>query len=100
MPAKDRPPSFQFYPRDWIIDTRHMSRDQRCRYHDALCESWLAESYGIAPETRWREWLGYLPDEWPSVRSVYASRFLIRARIWTQRHMSAARESQVRRYKS
>lgn len=97
MPADQRPPAFQFYPREWIIDTRHMTRDQRCRYHDALCESWLAESYGIATEEQWREWMEYSPEDWASVRSVFAKRFKSLSGKWVQSMMVDTRAAQRRR---
>ena len=98
MPAKDRPPSFQFYPREWIVDTRHLTRDQRCRYHDALCESWLSESYGVAPEDQWRQWMGYPPSKWADVRDRFATFFASENGVWIQRKMREVRNVQQARF--
>jgi len=93
------PPAFQFYPRDWIVDTRHLPWDQQGRYLAALCESWIARSYGRAPEDQWRAWLGYSPEEWPAVRSVFAELFKIRGEEWVQKRLSSVRREQQRHSK-
>ena len=98
MPASHDPPSFQFYPRDWIVDTRNLTRDQRCRYWDALCDSWVSRSYGVATEDQWREWLGYSAEEWPAVREIYARMFKVRRGLWVQQRMHDERLSQMRRH--
>lgn len=98
MPASLDPPSFQFYPRDWIVDTRHLTRDQRCRYWDALCDAWVSRSYGVASEDQWRQWLGYTAEEWPSERVTYLRLFKVRGDRWTQQRMHSERQSQMRRH--
>jgi uncharacterized protein YdaU (DUF1376 family) len=97
--SREGPPSFQFYPRDWIVDTRKLTRDQRCRYHDALCESWVSGSYGVAAEDQWRDWLDYTPEQWDLERSAFVRLFSVREDgQWVQKRMVEVREEQLRRY--
>lgn len=93
--AKDRPPSFSMYPAPWFQDTRLMTRDQRCRYFEALLHSWSEECYGVAPEDQWRRWLGYTEKQWPKVREVYAIRFRIDGMMWTQKKLLEVRAEQL-----
>lgn len=99
MPATHEPPSFQFYPRDWIVDTRHLTREERGRYWDALCESWVSRSYGVAGEEQWREWLGYPAEEWPAVRQRWV-RFFVQTDDgdWVQQRMVEERDRQRERH--
>lgn len=98
MPASHDPPAFQFYPRDWIVDTRHLSRDERCRYWDALCDSWVSRSYGVATEDQWRQWLGYSAEEWPVFRETYVRMFKVKGGRWVQQRMHDERLAQQRRH--
>lgn len=100
--AKDRPPSFPFYPANWLADTMLMSRDKRSRYMEAICHSWLEESYGVAEVGQWRRWLGYSEKEWAQARDHFAPRFKIEffgeREVWTQKKLVEIREDQLARY--
>jgi uncharacterized protein YdaU (DUF1376 family) len=77
MPAKDRPPSFQFYPRDFMADeaVQTLTWAQRGRYFWALCCTAMTPTPGIAPEEDWRLWMGYSPEEWATVRDAHGRCF-------------------------
>jgi len=93
--SQSRPPSFQLYPAPWFADTRLMTRDERCRYMEALMHSWLEESYGVATEDQWRRWLGYTAKVWERERSRFAPRFQIEGDVWTQKRLFEVRCEQL-----
>jgi uncharacterized protein YdaU (DUF1376 family) len=99
--AKDRPPSFQFYPRDWMSDplVQSMSLEQQGRYIRALCCSWQTDSPGVATEGEWREWLLYSDRQWAIHRHKMMRPFKIDQNgRWIQKRMAEEREAQLRRY--
>jgi uncharacterized protein YdaU (DUF1376 family) len=101
MPRDERPPSFQFYGRDFRADANveAMSFDQRGRYVWALCASWDTDAPGIATEEQWRRWMCYSPAQWGRHREVMASAFKIRDDgMWVQSRMQREREAQVHRF--
>ena len=51
-----QPPAFQFYARDWLMSTRHLTLDARAVYLDLLCLSW--DQDGLPSDLH--ETLGYL----------------------------------------
>jgi uncharacterized protein YdaU (DUF1376 family) len=101
MGKPERPPSFQFYPRDFRADpaVEAMTFDQRGRYVWALCASWLTDTPGVASEDQWRRWLGYGPRKWSAHRSTFESCFdTSRKDAWVQKRMAAEREAQKDRF--
>ena len=51
-----KPPAFQFYPRDWLVDTEHLTLEQQAAYLRLICHCWLGSAgpgYGV----------GELPDD-------------------------------------
>ena len=102
MPAKDRPPSFQFYPRDWMADpaVQGMTWDQRGRYFWALCCSRLTDRPGIAAEDQWRRWMAYSDDEWPVHQPAIAPAFRVRGDgAWAQSRTVEDRREQAARHR-
>lgn len=99
--GKDRAPSSQFYWRDWIVDTRGMTRDQRGGYIDVLAFSIIESSTpGIMTEEQVRTWAGYSETEWPANRDAFAARFRIRRDgMWIQKRTVQERSAQKKRYK-
>lgn len=100
--AKDRPPSYQWYPRDFRAEPAvdAMTFDQRGRYHWALDASWLTETYGVAPEDQWRQWMHYTPAEWEIARAVFLPCFKqVIGGVWIQARMQQERKAQIERRK-
>jgi hypothetical protein len=64
--ANGRPPSFQFYPRDFLVDTFHLTDRQFKRYTVGLCRSWESGGYGYGTRSQWLAWMGYSSEsgEW------------------------------------
>lgn len=64
MPANDRPPSYQWYPRDFAASMHkyRFSDSQELAYRRALDASFEAECYGVGTPAQWIEWGGIEPD--------------------------------------
>lgn len=43
-------PYFNFYPKDWLADTGHLTYEQRGVFHDLLCHMWLREEQCSLPD--------------------------------------------------
>ena len=100
MPADDRAPSIQYYPRDWMADpaVQALSWDERGRFHWAWSSSLLTDRPGIAAEDQWRRWMGYSEDEWPAHREAHRACFRVRRDgVWVQARTVAEREAQKNR---
>lgn len=100
MARAERPPSFQFYPKDFRADAdvQAMTFDQRGRYIWALCASWDTESPGAATEDQWRRWMQYTVQEWPDHRDAVLACFKVEGDTWLQERMIAERLRQFARY--
>lgn len=100
--AKDRAPSFQFYPRDFRSHppVEAMTFDQRGRYVWALCASWDTDTPGVASEDQWRRWMRYSESQWGRHREAMAPAFHIEADgTWVQGRMARERADQVERFR-
>ena len=66
---KSKLPFMQWYPTDWISDTRHLSKAAKGVWVDLLNFMWLAEDRGIytRPQDSMRRELDISPDEWPLI---------------------------------
>lgn len=98
--SKDRPPSFQFYPRDFMADpdVQALSWEERGRYLWALCCSALSDTPGRAPEADWMRWMGYEPEAWAAHREAHRRCFKAGPGVWVQRRLSEERADQAARY--
>ncbi len=56
------PPSFQFYPGDWLVGTRHLPRAARGTYIDLLALIWSKKTVKLDC-VRLSRCLGITPDE-------------------------------------
>ncbi len=101
MAGRDRPPSFQFYPRDFMgdPDVQALTWEQRGRYVWALCCSWMSESPGVATEDQWRVWMQYTPSQWTKNRGALAECFAQGEEgMWIQERMRMTRAEQYERF--
>lgn len=98
--AKDRAPSFQFYPDNWLASMKKhgLSFDQQGRYWQACSLSWLTDTPGEADEQTWRRWMDLTPKQWERQREVLARPFTVRDDgVWIQERMAATRAEQIER---
>ncbi len=101
MPAADRAPSVQWYPRDWMADpdVLALTWDQRGRYHWAWCCSLMTKTPGIATESQWKCWMGYSDAEWMLARDAHSACFrILHDGVWVQMRTVYSRREQRRRY--
>jgi uncharacterized protein YdaU (DUF1376 family) len=100
--AKDKPPSFQFYPRDFLADVAGvLTNEQIGRYTLSLCRSWLSDTPGVASESDWQAWMSYSDEEWVAVRPKLVRLFkLLPSGSWKQKRMVEERDAQIRRFDS
>lgn len=102
--AKDRAPSFQFYPRDYMSDpdVQALTWDQRGRYHWSLCCSALSECPGRATADQWRQWMGYKAGQWDrykaAMRNCFRVEMLGDTEVWVQERMASDRAEQRARF--
>jgi uncharacterized protein YdaU (DUF1376 family) len=98
MPATDRPPSFQFYPRDFLSDAavRRMNAAARGAYITLLCTSWLEEEPGVIQDNDelLASMAGVTPREWKKLREAIARAFVISDGWWRQKRMILERDTQ------
>ena len=105
MPAKDRPPSFQFYPKDYLSDSvvAAMTPEERGGYVHLLCHAFGQPEVGILPDDdEVLARLSDLRDRWPACRSAIRPAFRSASRsgvaVLIQKRMVEDRESQKNRY--
>lgn len=99
--AKDRPPSFQFYPADFVSDpaVMAMTLEARGAYITLLCAAWNQPETGTLPDDD--EWLSRTSGangRWPAIRDQVRAAFRQGPGVLVQRRMQQERESQKRRY--
>jgi len=101
MPANDRPPSTQFYWRDWLSDSavQGMSFDEQGRYMRVLAMTHQTDTPGVCTEEEVRGWAQLSSEEWPAHREAFARAFRIRLDgTWIQRRTVEDRKAQRRRF--
>lgn len=102
--ARDRAPSFQFYPRDFVSDPAVMAMGLAAvgAYIRLLCAAWVQDEPGVLPaDDRVLARLAQAtPAEWRRVREEVAQAFDTESRpgLWVQRRMVAVRAEQVARF--
>lgn len=99
--AKDRLPSFQFYPRDFIASTAvdSMSPEELGGYIRLLCHAWMQERPGWLPDDDpLLARLSRLGERWPECRSAIRRAFIERDGCLVQLRMTEERDSQRQRY--
>ena len=99
--SKDRPPSFQFYPADFLADmpVMLMTPEQRGGYISLLCHAWLSDNPGTLPnDDRILAILSGLGDRWEACREPIAKAFRVTTHYWTQKRMVEERAAQILRH--
>ena len=100
MAAKDRPPSFQFYPRDFISDpaVQTMTVEQQGAYFRLLCFAWLQPRQGwLRDDDAQLSLLSGLNGTWTQNRPSIERAFVVRKGWWIQRRMVRERKKQKNR---
>ena len=101
MSRKDRAPSFQFYPRDFISSSAvaRMTPEERGGYIMLLCHAWDSDTPGILPDDDAAlADFSRLGSRWKKCRQGIARAFTVDAGIWRQERMVAEREEQKARF--
>lgn len=102
--ARDRAPSFQFYPRDFISDPAVMAMTlaERGAYITLLCAAWESDEPGVLPgdDALLSRLTQVPPGQWRKVRDAVARAFDTTSRPghWVQRRMVTVRAEQVERF--
>jgi uncharacterized protein YdaU (DUF1376 family) len=100
MPANGRPPSFQFYPRDFISDpaVQSMTLEQVGAYFRLLCFAWMRDRAGWLPDDDGLlAGLSGMREEWAVSRATIARAFdLSHEGWWVQKRMVETRKEQKR----
>ena len=97
--AENLPPSFQFYPRDFMADAGDLPDRILARYVRGLCRSWTSGGYGIGTPDEWRVWMGYYdPGEWQADSGTLSGLFFVTPLdpiFWIQKRMVEQRDKQL-----
>jgi uncharacterized protein YdaU (DUF1376 family) len=96
----DRPPAFQFYPREFVSSraVSLMTPEERGGYIMLLCHAWMGDKPGRLPaDDAALAILSGLLERWPACRDGIARAFTIRPSFWTQARMVVERVKQKRR---
>ena len=102
MPAKDRPPSFQFYPREYLSSraVAAMHPTARGGYVHLLCHAWLSDRPGWLPDDdALLAAISGLGERWLDHRETIARAWRVRRGWWIQVRMVETRRAQKRRWK-
>lgn len=96
-----RPPSFQFYPRDFMSDPAvlQMGLAARGAYINLLCVSWMSDQPGILPsDDEALARLSLAGSEWPAVADAVRRAFKVKGTNLVQSRMVSEREAQRQRH--
>lgn len=99
MPANDRAPSFQFYPRDFMADraVSAMTPEELGGYILLMCHAW--ESDGKLPnDDEMLARLSRLGDRWPACERMVRAAFLNEGDHLLQKRMAQERKAQALRH--
>lgn len=100
--AKDRAPSFQFYPRDFVSSSAvtRMTPEERGGYVMLLCHAWDTDEPGVLPDDDSAlSALSGLGKRWAKCRPAIARAFTVEGGQWKQERMIAEREAQAERFR-
>ena len=100
--AKERAPSFQFYPRDFVSSSAvtRMTPEERGGYVMLLCHAWDSDEAGVLPDDDVAlAALSGLGKRWAKCRPAIARAFTVEDGAWRQERMIAEREAQSERFR-
>ena len=101
--SRDRAPSYQWYPRDFMADpaVQAMTWEQRARYQWGMDCSFMADSAGVGSEEEWRVWMQYTPAQWKKNREALGRAFDTTSEPgrWIQKRMFKDRAEQNARFR-
>jgi len=93
--AKDQPPAFLWYPRDFTASVAGMSDSHELAYRRALDQSWLEECYGVGQPSLWRRWSRATDEEWPALEAALLPHVEVQKDgTWAQVRMAKERMEQ------
>ena len=98
MDRDSRPPSFQFYPRDFLSDPAVMAMRpaEVGAYIRLLCVAWLGDEPGVLPDDDdFLSTASGMGAGWPSSRPAVSRAFRVADGRWVQKRMVMEREAQV-----
>ena len=101
MARKGRPPSFQFYPSEYLSSraVAAMHPTARGGYVHLLCHAWLGDRPGWLPDDEGMlAALSGLGERWADHRDSIARAWVIRKGWWVQPRMVSERRAQKRRF--
>lgn len=99
---KDGPPSFQFYPREYLSSRAVVAMHPTARggYVHLLCHAWLGDRPGWLPDDdALLAALSGLHERWAEHRESIARAWRVRKGWWVQTRMVSERRAQKRRWK-
>lgn len=102
MATKDRAPSFQFYPRDFVSSSAviRMTPEERGGYIMLLCHAWDCDEPGVLPDDDAAlASLSGLGKRWTRCRPAIARAFVVEDGRWRQERMIAERDAQADRFR-
>src|SRR5689334_12602607 len=103
MSTNHRPPSIQFYWKDWLTDdaVQSMTYDEQGRYFRVLAMTYLSPTPGICLEAEVQRWTEYSDAEWVSHREAIRRAFKMRPDgAWIQKRAVEEREAQRQRFEN
>lgn len=101
MPGTDRPPSFQFFPRDFISDpsVQALTLEELGAYIRLLCFAWMQEKQGYLDVLALSKLSGF-NDNWAQHEQALSRCFdLSTPGLWIQKRMVSTRREQERNYR-
>ena len=101
--ARDRAPSFQFYPRDFVSSSAvtRMTPEERGGYIMLLCHAWDADEPGVLPDDdgALAALSGITGKRWAKCRPAIERAFTVEGGQWRQERMIEEREAQAERFR-
>lgn len=90
-------PAFQFYAKDWLVDTAHMTYEEKGVYIDLLCRSWV--DVGLPDDqSRLQKLLSLSAHKMKKVWPTVAEKFVqIEDRLFNRRLERERRKQALRR---
>lgn len=83
-------PALQWFPRDWIADTRHLTLEQRGAHHDLLMFAWCRPKPELPDDDAdLARFLGITVGRWRKIRPAIESLWQVADGVWTHKRLTA-----------